>query len=36
VYIIADTLEEAKESVLEYNSKYSEFDTMELHEWLID
>ena len=37
VYIKADTLEQAKEKVLEYNSKYSEFDMGELasfSEWL--
>lgn len=33
VHIIADTLEEAKESVLEYNSRYAEFDMDELMNW---
>lgn len=36
VRIEADTEKEAREAVLEYNSKYSEFDTEELNLWAPD
>lgn len=36
IYIKANTEEEAKQILLEYNTKYSQFDTVELQEWVSD
>ena len=36
IYIKANTEKEAKQILLEYNTKYSQFDTVELQEWASD